>query len=309
MPHESGPIGRFREACPPEAGERGVAALASAQGGQVSVRQLEAAGFGEKAIRVRVKDGRLHRAGRGVYQVGYERRDDLARAWRAVLTYPGTALSFRSSAWGHGLRFALGAPIHLSSMTNRRDRPGVRVHEAAQVELEIARGLPCTPLPQTLLDCATVCTPEELANLIDRAEELEIFDLRPILPLLDGRKGSAALRAALTLHRAQTGGTRSELERRFKALLKARGLPPAAHGRNIGPFWIDAVYEQHRIAIELDGGTHLTRRSRQRDIRRDAWLQRHGWRAVRFSWFDVVHDPAYVIETLSGLLAAPTLAA
>ena len=268
----------------------------------VSARQLRAAELSKRAIERRLGKDLLHDQGRGVYAVGYPRRDDLARAWRAVLQYPRTALCQRSSAWGHGMRTELGGPIHLASLTNRRDTGGVKVHWVTDLEVEVRKGLPCTTLPRTFLDLATVCRPDELANLIDRAEELRIFDLAPILPLLSERRGSPALRTALELHRAQSGGTQSELERRFKQLIIESGLPVPAHGRMIGDFWIDAIHEDERIAIELDGSTHLTRRSKQRDTRRDAWLVRHGWRPIRFTWFDVVHDPAHVVATLRALL-------
>ena len=77
----------------------------------VSTRQLRAAELGRNAIAGRVAKGLLIDQGRGVYAVGYERRDDIARAWRAVLMYPRAALSHRSGAWAHGLRYQLGARV------------------------------------------------------------------------------------------------------------------------------------------------------------------------------------------------------
>ena len=84
MPHEDPRIGGFREATPPEPGDAGVSALAAAQAGMVSVRQLRAAEISSRGIERRVDKNLLVDQGRGVYAFGYERKDDLARAWRST---------------------------------------------------------------------------------------------------------------------------------------------------------------------------------------------------------------------------------
>lgn len=265
----------------------------------MSVDQL---GLSEHQIRRLVAEGVLHREGRGVYAVGYPRRDDEARAWRAVLGYPRTGLSFVAAAWAHGLRPELPRTVHLSSLTRRREVPGVRIHRVRVLELVKRRGLPCTTLAQTLLDCAATLPADQLTKLIHRAEELRTFDLRPILPLLEARHGAPELRRALELHRAQADFTHSELERRFRALIAASPLPRPQEQRLIGPYYVDAVYIEQRIAIELDGGTHLTPSRHDADTRRDADLITWGWRPVRFTWRQVTQDPRHVVRTIAALL-------
>ncbi|HVL95435.1 MAG TPA: type IV toxin-antitoxin system AbiEi family antitoxin domain-containing protein, partial [Solirubrobacteraceae bacterium] len=61
------PIGRKPDARP----DAGVAALAAEQFGVVSLDELRACGLSEKAVRVRVARGQLHRLHRGVYAVGH----------------------------------------------------------------------------------------------------------------------------------------------------------------------------------------------------------------------------------------------
>jgi hypothetical protein len=51
--------------------ERRIAEIAGKQLGVVSAAQLRAAGFGEGAIKRRLRAGRLHRLHRGVYLVGH----------------------------------------------------------------------------------------------------------------------------------------------------------------------------------------------------------------------------------------------
>lgn len=72
---------------------------------------------------------------------------------------------------------------------------------------------------------------------------------------------------------------------------------------------VDAVYDEARLVVELDGhATHTTRRQRQADAERDARLMAEGWRVVRFTYEDVTERPGYVADTirsLLGLFAAP----
>ena len=104
------------------------------------------------------------------------------------------------------------------------------------------------------------------------------------------------------MHRAQAGYSRSELERRFKALIRAAGLAEPHYEMTIGPYYVDAVYLDERIAIELDGGTHLTASRYEADTRRNAQLTLWGYRPVRFTWWQVTEDPDYVIQTLTAML-------
>jgi very-short-patch-repair endonuclease len=49
---------------------------------------------------------------------------------------------------------------------------------------------------------------------------------------------------------------------------------------------------------------HTARRAFEHDRRRDQRLMLLGWRVVRFTWRQVLFEPAYVAATLGGLLAA-----
>lgn len=280
-----------------------LADTAASQGGMVSVAQLRGAGLSDKAIRRRVADGVLHRAGRGVYAFGYPRLDDDARAWRAVLMCPRSALSHRSAAWAHGLRQELGGPVQLSSSTHRRSPAGVRVHWVRRLEAVTQRGLPSTTLARTFLDCAATETEQALGAMLRRAEELRIFDLRAILPLLDGRRGSPALREALAVHTAAAEApTRSELERRFRELIQRAKLPEPQYNVFVLGFWVDAFWPHARVVVELDGATHRTVSQQDKDTRRDAVLAAAGHVPLRFTWAQVTRDRAHVLRTLEAVL-------
>jgi very-short-patch-repair endonuclease len=294
MRDETGLQGRFRHPSPDE--------LAAAQGGMVSVAQLRDAGLSDKSIRGRVAKGVLHDAGRGVYAVGYPRRDDEARAWRAALMYPGTALNRTSGAWAHGLRKELGR-VHLASLTRRRSTEVATVHHVKELEVVDQRGLPCTTLARTFLDVAATEPEQVLVAMLHRAEELRTFDLRSILPLLDERRGSPALRTALALHRAAAEApTRSELERRFRSLVLDARLPEPLWNLFVESFWVDAFWAAQRVVVELDGGQHRTVSKQDSDTRRNAVLTAAGYIPLRFTWAQVTTDRAHVLRTLRAVL-------
>ena len=267
----------------------------------VSVAQLRAAGLDKDAVRLRVDKGLLHDAGRGVYVVGYPRRDDEARAWRAVLAYPRTALSRTSSAWAHGLRKELGR-VHLASLTQRRSTSVALVHHVQELEIVEQRGLPCTPLARTFLDVAATEPEQTLVAMLHRAEELRTFDLRPIIPILNERRGSPALRAALQLHREQLDHSHSELERRFRSLVLKAKLPEPHWNVFVEGFWVDAFWPARRVVVELDGNTHRTVSKQDSDTRRFATLAAAGYVPLRFTWGQVTTDPAHVLRTLTAVL-------
>lgn len=70
------------------------------------------------------------------------------------------------------------------------------------------------------------------------------------------------------------------------------------HGEEVDFLWAD-----HRLAVEVDGReTHLTRQAFERDRAKDAKLTVAGHRVVRFTYRQVLHDPATVAQTLRALL-------
>jgi len=61
----------------------------------------------------------------------------------------------------------------------------------------------------------------------------------------------------------------------------------------IGPYIVDFVCLNRRLAIELDGGQHA--RQETEDQRRTAWLESQGFAVIRFWNNDVLANPDGVI--------------
>lgn len=301
---------------PPD--DRAIAALSAVQHGVISLEQLKARGLDRRGVAHRVRRGTLHREYRGVFAVGHARLTRAGRFMAAVLACgPGAALSHRSAASHLGLRDDNRATIDVTSPTRRgRDIDGITAHSGATLlprDVETVDGIPCTTLARTLLDLAEVVGRRSLERAIDRAEVLRILDMRPIDDVLaraNGRKAAATLRAVLAEMRLQTTLTRSELEERFLQICRDVGHPP--DGVNV---WIpypdgggaeaDFVWHAARLVIEVDGrDVHTTRHAFEHDRRRDQRLNLLGWRVVRFTWRQVVEEPAAVAATVAALHAA-----
>src|SRR6185503_18889055 len=50
----------------------------------------------------------------------------------------------------------------------------------------------------------------------------------------------------------------------------------------VGPYVVDFLCPAKRLVIELDGGHHNDDATAARDSKRQAWLEREGYRVVRF---------------------------
>src|SRR5665213_3352596 len=92
--------------------------------------------------------------------------------------------------------------------------------------------------------------------------------------------------------------TMTDAERRLWSVLRDRRLLGYKFRRQrpIGPFIVDFACIERRLVIEADGGQHA---DNEADARRTAWLERHGWRVVRFWNNDILLNAEGVAETIN----------
>ncbi len=128
-----------------------------------------------------------------------------------------------------------------------------------------------------------------------RAEYLGVLDrseLERALARNRGRAGAGPLIKILTRHQPGSTRTRSPLEEAFLALVRRAGLPQPLVNSALGPYAIDFLWRDQRIAVETDGRrAHERAAARERDYRRDSWLHANGYRPLRFTWEQVHHRP------------------
>lgn len=296
--------------------DRAIAALALRQHGVVALAQLVELGLSPSAVGKRATRGRLHRVHRGVFAVGHAGIGRNGRIMAAVLACgSGAAASHRTAAALRNLGLRAGRCIEVTAPGARgRTRPGIRVHGTTTLDerdVELIAAIPCTSLARTLLDIAETSTRREVERACDRAEVQQLLDMAAIDDVLQraaGRRGAPMLTAVLREHRVGATVTRSELEELFLACCRKAGRPPDGVNAWIpfpdgGGAEADFLWRAQRLVAEVDGrGVHTTRRAFEADRRRDQRLTLLGWRVVRFTWRQVVFDPAIVRDTLRALL-------
>ncbi|MDQ4024888.1 MAG: DUF559 domain-containing protein [Actinomycetota bacterium] len=298
--------------------DREIARLAALQHGVLALRQLVELGLSASAVRNRVAAGRLHRVHRDVFAVGHARLTRDGRLLAAVLACgPQAVLSHRAAAAKWELGLAARAWVDVTSPGSRgRRRSGLRVHSAGTLQARdasIIDGIRCTTLARTLLDVAEDATRREIERACDRAEARRLLDMTAIDDVLsraNGRRGSGMLRSVLQHHSVGSTLTRNQLEERFLRICRDGDVEPDAvnawipfPGEHGGGAEADFVWRRACLIVEVDGrDVHTTRRAFEDDRRRDQRLATLGWRVVRFTWRQVMHQPVYVASTLSALL-------
>jgi very-short-patch-repair endonuclease len=282
--------------------------LAERQHGVVSIRQLAKLGFSRKAVAREVANGRLHHLYRGVYAVGHPRLTWHGRCLAAVLACAPSVASHTAAGWVWGLTTYAPDRIHLTA-TSRRHRKAQFIIHFAQLAKEdqvMWEGIPVTSWPRTLLDLAALERPERLGHFLKRAEDVKLFDLRPLDALLartTRHPGHAAMRRALTIYRPRARVVRSGVEERFLEVVRAAGLPPPATNFVVGPFELDAYWEAERFAVELDVfETHGSRASFESDREREDDLLLLGVETIRVTASRLEREPAAVAARVAAHL-------
>jgi hypothetical protein len=283
--------------------------LATQQHGVVSTAQLLSLGYSRAAVQRAVAQGRLHRLHRAVYAVGHCDLDWNSRCLAAVLACAPALASHASAGWLWELLKHKPETIDVTAATRRHPKASVRLHHARLHERDQAEreGIPVTSLARTLLDLAAVLPPDRFDRVLERAEELRLFDLRAVEELMTRvarHPGAGRLRRAIVAYRPRPAFTRSSLERRFLALVKAAGLPAPSMGFNYAGFELDAYWPGERFAVELDVyETHGTRVAFERDRARDEELKLAGVEVHRITGPHLDQEPDRVIERVRTLLA------
>jgi len=286
-----------------------LAELAGRQHGVVATRQLEGLGLARSTVALWAEDGRLHRLHRGVYAVGHMAITWEARCLAAVLARPGAVAGHLTAAWIHGLLRSRPGTIHLTAPTRQRLRRDFVVHFARlhPDDVTIVGGIPVTSPARTVLDLAAEESARGLARLLERADERGLLDLRRFEELLsrtNGHRGNARLTAALRAHSPRDAVLRSDLERRFRDLVLAAGLPRPQTNVAVEGYELDAYWEAEGFAVELDVyATHGSVRSFEADRERADDLLLAGIETIRVTDVRLAREPGETIERVAAHLA------
>jgi very-short-patch-repair endonuclease len=108
------------------------------------------------------------------------------------------------------------------------------------------------------------------------------------------------LKADPTRSREEAAGQRNIS--RARAVAGSQGIPLAGtHFRRqaaIGAYVVDFFCPARRLIIELDGGHHNNDANAKRDRERQLWLEKEGYRVVRFWNSEIDGDLSAVLERI-----------
>ena len=231
---------------------------------------------------------------------------------------PECVASHRTAAAIHGFDGFRAEVIEvLVPMHVRHRRKNAIVHHTRSLtpaDCTRVGPIPVTSRARTLIDLGAVATPEKVEEAFDGAErdgsvrraqvEMRYRSLRA-----PGRNGIGAMIQILETRLEVENIPRSVLERRTRRLLGIAGLPSPVGCHRVqltdgSRYEIDFAYIEQRIAIEVDGhGSHATRRQRAADNLRANALESAGWNIRRFTYEQVMSNPAMVVASVRAALA------
>ena len=247
---------------------------------------------------------------RGVYAVG--RPVATREGWwmAAVLRCgEGAMISHSSAAHGWGILRFTAAPTEVSVAAPHQPRERqLRIHRRPQFpqsELRVRDAIPTTSPVLTLVDLAPRLSVHGLERAVEKAVGKELLtpgSLRTRLDALPRLSGKGILRSLLD--RDEFVLTESELERLVVPIALSAGLPPPQTQVYLNGHRVDFFWPGHGLIVEADSlRWHRTAAAQARDLARDQDHIRAGLTVLRFTHYQVKHEPDRVREVLAEVAA------
>jgi very-short-patch-repair endonuclease len=258
----------------------------------VTRRAALAAGATDRQLYAAVRENRLTRARRGVYAQG----PPTGLTGIAAAAAAGGVVSHSSARVLWGIDGPSVAQVHrtVGRNWNGRRQPGETVHRARldPGDTDQIDGVSVTTPLRTVLDEARVLPFEWAVAVADSALRLGLVTEDELASAARSARGRDASKIRRVVAFAD-GRSESVLESMARVALVLAGLTPQVQ-EWIGRIRVDLLIGN--VVIELDGfAYHSTREDYRRDRRRCNALTVLGYRVLRFSWEDVVGDPAYMV--------------
>jgi len=198
-----------------------------------------------------------------------------------------------------------------------RVRPPAVIHRIKDLRADLAvtrEGMAVTDPVRTIIDLGLVLPTSSVGGALGRGLSSRLVTIRQAQELREalgrrGRNGTGVAGDLIERRLLTGGGVHSELEMRLARLVDRHLLPRPvlqhevwAGGRFIAR--VDAAYPTLKLAIEVDGYEfHSSPEAFQHDRTRQNHLVALGWTVLRFTWADIVRDPASVAKLLRDAIA------
>jgi very-short-patch-repair endonuclease len=271
-----------------------------AQAAAIARRQGQDVGVDPETMRTRVRSGRWQRLQRGVYAAfsGDPARETVL--WAALLRAgPGAVLSHQTAAERHGLIDEPSPVITITVSASRHPAqvkiPGVAIHRSDAILRTRHPGMlpPCTRVEDTVLDLIqSAPTFDDAYAWICRAVGRRRTTADRIRQALDARKKMRWRRELVVALGDVSEGALSVLEYRYvHRVERPHGLPSARRqvriSQRTGNRYLDNLYEQFRVGVEIDGTAAHPADEQWRDKRRDNANAVLGIVTLRFGLLDL----------------------
>jgi len=230
----------------------------------------------------------------------------------AVLACGDDAVLSHGSA---GALWAIGPEWHLIEVSIRHRswprRPGLKIRSRPSLrdsDVTVSRGIPITIPMRTVLDqAATPISDSSLERLVNEADSARgvRFDLPSMRSYCDLRAGEPGVRRLRRLLDPETFRlSDSELERLFRPLAIAAGLPQPLTKAFVNGYEVDFHWPDLKLVVETDSlRYHRNAIKQSRDLLRDQIHTAAGLTTLRFTHWQVAHEPGHVEAILAATRA------
>jgi Transcriptional regulator, AbiEi antitoxin len=285
------------------------------QRGVISRRQALRAGIDTDTVGRRLRTGEWRLLQRGVYAAFTGEPSREAVLWAVALRAgPGAALSHHSAAELFRLTDRPSPMVHVSVPAARHIGPlaGAVIHRSIRMAGTVHPSLlpPRTRIENTVLDLVNQAS--SFGSAFDWASAACQRRLTTAGRLCEAMNGYARMRWRAELADALTeiaDGVHSRLERGYAVGVERRHRLPAATRQartTQGPrvSYLDNLYDEYLVCVELDGNTSHPAHRRWLDISRDNAGAAAGLVTLRYGWVDVMHRPCATAVQVGTVLRA-----
>ncbi|GAA1867577.1 hypothetical protein GCM10009836_54950 [Pseudonocardia ailaonensis] len=178
----------------------------------------------------------------------------------------------------------------------------VRRGRLGEDEILLVGGVRTTSFERTAFDLACRLPVREGVVAVDALARVGGFEPQVLLRMRNrhlGARGSARVPEVVARADRRSG---SPMETRIRLTIADAGLPLPVLQHPVGPYELDLAYPLLRLGIEHNGSDHLVPERALRDLRREAYLARQGWRIIRFASADILNRPHTVAARIRGEL-------
>ena len=291
--------------------------------------ELHEAGFNHRKIAALVRSGAIRRLRRGCYIRGstWAAQKPWLRSLQLIAAHAhgtlstssgGLVYSHTSAARLHGLfLWDVGDKVHITtqttaSTTSHGNDVVPHTRPLAKIGAVFVKGMPCTTLEQTVVDCCLMLNYKQALVLMDHAlrKGADVSKLQEMCASLAGRNGVLTLRRALENADARSESPGETLTREL--LQRLRIEPPDLQVKvasTEGHHRLDFAWKEKKVALEFDGKVKYfdyapTAEVIYQERQREKALTELGWKFIRIKWQQLFREQEFKTTVLRVLRGA-----